>query len=292
MHERDLALRRSAKRSASSLARPAHDLLEALRQLAADRDLPRPGSTAASERSVAGSRCGDSNATAGHGQRAELAPQRVELRRRARQEADELVALADEPARDERGLDRGGARAAPSPRTPASSAARTSRAPGSEIPGRPASETSAIRSPGLEARQQLGRPRRLVVLVVARGAARVDAVARRAGSACAACPRRARRRPRAAPSSTRSVTSSRFPIGVAQTASGTATPSRAPRRRRSRRRSDPPPSPSSARDDLDALAHGRSASRRSTSSRGPEQVLAGGDAEAAADHDQRRARRC
>ena len=50
--------------------------------------------------------------------------------------------------------------------TPAARAARTRRAPGSEIAGRPASETRAIRSPLCEAGQELGDTRRLVVLVV------------------------------------------------------------------------------------------------------------------------------
>ena len=65
--ERDLALRRLGEPRRDLGRRAAHDLLEALRQLAADGD-PARIRAAASERSVAGSRCGDSNATAGQGQ--------------------------------------------------------------------------------------------------------------------------------------------------------------------------------------------------------------------------------
>jgi len=69
----------------------------------------RSGCAAASDASVPGSRCGDSNATAGQDQARELLPERRELPLPARQIAEELVALADQTARDEGGRDGGGA---------------------------------------------------------------------------------------------------------------------------------------------------------------------------------------
>jgi hypothetical protein len=57
----------ASKRSATSVAKPrttSSKRFVSSRQTATSR----PGSAAASERSVAGNRCGDSNATAGHGQ--------------------------------------------------------------------------------------------------------------------------------------------------------------------------------------------------------------------------------
>ena len=82
-----------AKRAATSSARPrttSSKRFVSSRQTATARS----GCAAASERNVAGNRCGDSNATTGKGQRCELVP---ELRQRPaapRQEADELVTLA------------------------------------------------------------------------------------------------------------------------------------------------------------------------------------------------------
>ena len=66
-HERDLPFRRLAKAGDDRRRRAPDDLLELLRQLAADRHR-RSGWASASDRRLAGSRRGDSNATAGHGQ--------------------------------------------------------------------------------------------------------------------------------------------------------------------------------------------------------------------------------
>ena len=85
-------------------------------------------------------------------------------------------------------------------------------------------------------------------------------------------------------SSTRSVTSRRFPIGVAQTASGTSAPSRASRTRRARRRSRRPRA--RARRSRAAPLPGRG--ERVTPhhlARGPEEKPAGRDAEAPAEND-------
>ena len=75
-HERDLALRRLRER-APRPRRPCRARPPRTASSARGRRRPAaPGSAAASERSVAGSRCGDSNATAGHGQPAQLLPER------------------------------------------------------------------------------------------------------------------------------------------------------------------------------------------------------------------------
>ena len=202
-----------------------------------------------------------------------------------RQVADELVALPHEPARHERGLNR--------------------RAPGSTVTGTPASSAAPEpRARIVDSRQAgVAHERHPLARLAGAAAAPPSASPRcargrrasRAGScrssrpACAACPRRARRRPRRAPRSTRSVTSSRFPIGVAQTASGTSSPRRAPRTRPCRRRSRPHRRRARP-DDPHRVAAARAPRPRPP--RGPaEQQLARHAEPAADDHDLRVRRR-
>src|SRR3954468_9737730 len=135
----------------------------------------RFASATASERSVAGSRCGDSKATAGHGQPRRSShnaasfdsPRGRNPRKRycsaTRPEATSAVSTADAPGRTVTS-------------TPASSAARRSRTPGSDTPGGPPAGVGPRGGPGggeggdppprLEPRQELGGPPSLVVLVV------------------------------------------------------------------------------------------------------------------------------
>ena len=166
-HERDLALR-EARRSAPRARRRSRE--RPPRSASSARGRRRPAARAArpaSERRLAGSRRGDSNATAGCGQRGELGPERARApsRRAAGTRgtgtarptsplATSAVSTADGPGSTVTG-------------TPASSAAAIRRAPGSLTPGRPASLVERDPLAGLEPRQQLGRPLRLVVLVVA-----------------------------------------------------------------------------------------------------------------------------
>ena len=163
----------SANRSASSAAVPratSSNRFVSSRQTAA----ARAGSAAASERSVVGSRCGDSNATAGHGHVAQLLPQLGERLLAAREEAEELVLLADEPRRDERRLDRRRPRQHRHGHARVERRAHDPRARvGDARQPRVGDERDPL--PRLEPRQQLGRPRRLVVLVV-REQPRLDAV--------------------------------------------------------------------------------------------------------------------
>ena len=89
--------------------------------------------------------------------------------------------------------------------------------------------------------------------------------------------------------STRSVTSSRLPIGVAQTASGTATAARrAPRSRRGPPRRARHPPPSSASTIRSPSRPGASASARADSSAAREEERRRGRTEAAADDDELR----
>ena len=166
-----------------------------------------------------------------------LVPQRRERPLAARQEADELV-----PLRREARWQRAPSRPPTAPGstvtgTPARAPPRRAARPGSLIAGhaRVGDERDALAR--LQPRQQLRGPLRLVVLVVGEQRA-PRSRAGPATRACGACPRRARRRRRGARSSTRSVTSSRFPIGVAQTASGISY-AEGVERRRGRRRSAP-----------------------------------------------------
>ena len=185
---RQTATRRSGNRDASEPERRR----EALRRLERDRR-PRP--------------------------RRELLPDRRERGPAARQVPDEPIPLG---------------RRARSRRAPS----RPPTAPGSTVTGSPCLERgrdqararvadrrhARRRRPARSARRDARRGStsavraRLVVLVV-REEARLDPVPLRAAHACGACPRTARRRPRGARASTRRVTSSRLPMGVAQTAS-------------------------------------------------------------------------
>ncbi len=97
----------SAKRAASCDCGSAYRLLEALRQLAADGQLALRQRLRRASADVAGSRRGDSNATAGQRQPRELLPEGVEFDGTTGQEAKEGEASAGEPARNQRGLDRG-----------------------------------------------------------------------------------------------------------------------------------------------------------------------------------------
>ena len=234
-HDRHLALRRLREALGELGRRAAHDLLEALRQLAAHGDPPLrvARGEAASE---AGRRRGDSNATAARATR-ELVPERAQLR----------LARAAGSRGSGTAPRRGRSRRAPSRRrsgpgstvtsSPRSSAAATRRAPGSFTPGRPGVARRARSARPPRAGHQLGDARASLCRwkLTSRAAGSRGG---RAGSASAACPRRGRRRPRASSRRTRSVTSSRLPIGVAQTTSGTPVSAlrRAPRTRRARRR--------------------------------------------------------
>ena len=143
--DRDLALGR-LRVALRNLGRcPPHDLLEALRELPADRHRARRMGLC--KRGEAGGK--PPGRLEGHDRMRparQLLPQGAQCTLAAGQVADELVPLADEPARHERRLDRRGPGNTVTG-TPASIAAAISRAPGSLTPGRPASLASAIRSP-------------------------------------------------------------------------------------------------------------------------------------------------
>ncbi len=145
--------------------------------------------------------------------------ERPQLARAPREVADELVAIGT-PARSRRARSRRRTpREEPSTSDPSATAAAIETRSRIVDSGqaRVGDERHALA--GSQAIEDLRRSRGLVVTVVARRAARRSRAARGA-RACAACPRRGRRRPHGARSRTRSVTSSRFPIGVAQIASG------------------------------------------------------------------------
>ena len=145
-HDRDLALRRLREPLGELGRRPAHDLLEPLRQLTADGDLPlrrrRPRASAAKPPAAAATRTPPrATSTTRAPPTAPRAPPPAAAGSRGTRtapprarSATSAVSTADGPGSTVTG-------------TPASTAARTSRAPGSDTPGRPASETSAIRSP-------------------------------------------------------------------------------------------------------------------------------------------------
>ena len=125
----------------------------------------RSGTTRARAASERGSRCGDSNATTGHGQPASSSPSSASARSPAGQVAEELVALPDEAARDQRRLDR--RRAGQHRHRHARLERRGDQARARIVDPRQA-RVADERHPlaGLQPRQQLGRPLRLVVLVV------------------------------------------------------------------------------------------------------------------------------
>ena len=218
-HERDLALRRLREPLSQLGGRAPHDLLEPLRQLAADDDVALGIGDRRASAARRGNRCADSNATTGQAPSRQLRPERGPLACPPRQEADEAVPLRDEPADDERRLDR--------------RRARQHRDDDARIERRPHEPRARIGDPrqagvrderdSLAGEQAAAAAPRRAPPRCARGrrAAAPRSRGARAVRACAACPRRGRRRLRAARASTRSVTSSRLPIGVAQTASGT-----------------------------------------------------------------------
>ena len=173
----------SANRAATSRGRPAHDLLERASSARGTRRPGAPAAAAASDAQRAGSRRGDSNATAGVRPRLPARPTARRAPRAARQVAEELVALAGEAAR----------RRAPSSTADGARQDRH-REPGVERrrdepharvvdPGSPASLTSATRSPAREPRRAPRPARGLVVPVVAEQRPRARCRAGRAGRA-------------------------------------------------------------------------------------------------------------
>ena len=196
-HERDLALRRLGEArgdlGGAGRARPP-------RSASSARGRRPPGAlgidAAARLARLAGSRLGDSNATAGQRQPASSSQSRASASAAARQVAEERVALADEAARDERRLDRRGP-GEHRDREPVLERRRDqarARVVDARQPGVAREREPLAR---LQAGQDLGRARGLVVPVEARRAARATR-AGRGGRASAACPRRGRRRPRRA----------------------------------------------------------------------------------------------
>ena len=146
-HERDLPFRRlskaSRRRSTPGRGRPPRTASSARGRPPARRS----GWASASERRLAGRRRGDSNATAGQGQPRSSPHSAARAASPARKVAEKLVALRGE-ARSRRARSRPRMPpAARSPGTPASRAAAINRAPGSLMPGIPASVTSAMRAP-------------------------------------------------------------------------------------------------------------------------------------------------
>ena len=152
------------KRAASSAAVPrttSSNRFVSSRQTANSRS----GSTAASERSVAGSRCGDSKATAGQGQPRSSSHTAASRFSPAREEAEESVLLGDQSGGDERRLDRG---RSGQHRHVDARVERGAHEPRPRIrhTGEPGVGDKCDPLPRLEPRQELGRPPRLVVLVV------------------------------------------------------------------------------------------------------------------------------
>ena len=218
--------------------RPARDLLEPLRQLAADRDrrarAAPPRASAATPAAAAATRT--RRPATSHA--AQLLPERARARlpaaagSRRRRSGRRRARSRRAPSRPPT------APAAPSPATPAASAARTSARPGIGDPGQPGVRDERDPLARLEPRQHLGasaRPR------CARGrrAAAPRSRAGRAGAACAGCPRRARRRPRAARRA-RAASRRRGCRSASRRPRAARRLRRAPRTRRARRRSGRP----------------------------------------------------
>ena len=217
--ERDLALRRLA-RSARRPRRPCRARPPRTASSARGRRRPdAPASTAASERSVARSRCGDSNATAGSARSRAPARARASARSPRGRKPRNWYALADEPGGDERRLDR---RCAGEHRHLHACVERRRDEPRAGVGDRPAARVRDERDP--------------LARLEPRHAAPPSAPPRCARGTRPAAPRMPWRSSRHAvcrvssqsttsaarsSASTRSVTSSRLPIGVAQTASGT-----------------------------------------------------------------------
>ena len=178
-HQRHLAARRLRRRSAPPARRACRARTprgswsaRARRRRGALRRARRRGRRAWRRRGRAPRRRSASRARARR-----RASSAVRSPRLARQEADEGEARRRQPRADQRrdrrrrtGHHLDGARPPPT-------AARTSRSPGSEMPGMPASEISATSSPAREPLDQLRGARRLVALEVARRR-RADAEAR------------------------------------------------------------------------------------------------------------------
>ena len=261
----------SANRAASSAADPrttSSNRFVSSRHTATSRS----GSAAASERSVAGSRRGDSKATTGHAHARSSSQSAASSAARRGRKPTNAYRSADEPARDERRLDR--------------------RGPGQHRHGsaggerRPHERRAGIGDPGQpgvrDERDPLARlepraaPRRRARPRCARGARAAAPRSRAARAGAAVCRVSSQSTTSAArsSSSTRSVTSPRLPIGVAQTASGIAAPTPAPRTRRARRRSRPAVGPSSATASRTRSPPGASASRTHHLAGRPEQQLA------------------
>ena len=232
-HDRDLAPRRLHELCRQLVERPTHDLFESLRQLPADGGRPLGHLRGErSQRRRQPTRRLESDD--GSGPARELARERGQLARPARKVAHELVAVADETAHDQCGLD--------------------SRGPGKDGDGHPAPAAArdepraGIVDSGKagvgDERDPLAPPEPLEQLTRARQPRCAgDSSARRASIPWRSRRMRVRRvssqrTTSASRSSSRTlnVTSSRLPIGVAQTASGIrATKLRpAPRRRRGR----------------------------------------------------------
>ena len=139
--------------------------------------------------------------------------------RAARQEADEAPALGGQPGGDERGQHR----ARPGQHLDARGPPRGTRARARSRGRRSAAcrrrETSATTAPVAHARDA-ARARARVRCARGSSPARAgDPVAVEQHAACGACPRRRPRRRSRSAASTRSVTSSRLPIGVGHTTS-------------------------------------------------------------------------
>ena len=207
----------SANRSASVGRAAALDLLVQLGQLAADGHPPlgvavRPGARAwpAAGGATRRRRSAGPAGRAGRAAPPARPPRAAGSRRtRSRRRPSRRPPARSSPRRR---------RAARPARRPAAIASdTTSRAPGSETAGMPASVSrqTRCRRPR-SARSSAGVWARLVVLVQ-RDQRQVDAVPVRAACASGACPRRRPRRRARSSSSTRSVMSARLPIGVGQT---------------------------------------------------------------------------
>ena len=283
--ERDLALRRRVEPLRELARRAAHDLLEPLRQLAADGDLPlriRRRERAQRRRQPLRRLERDGRPRPA----AQLVPQRREPLLAARQEAEEAVLLGDEPRGDERRLDR---RRPGQHRHVDARVERRAHEPRARIGHARQARVGDERDPlpRLEPRQELRRPLRLVVLVV-REEPRLDAVPLEQARACGACPRRGRRRPRRArraraasrPRGSRSA-SRRPRAASASAASSASKPTKAAPMR-------PAAVPSSAFAEPHGAAHRLERLAPRDLLRRPAQVVEGGDAEAAAEHDELR----
>ena len=213
-HEHDLAARGVGLVVLGQLAARCRAGLP--RGASSARGTPPPGAAgraSASSRSVPARRRGDSNATSVS---PALRQQLLELGALARQEADEEPALGRQAGGDERGHD--GARPGQHlDRKPSARHARTSAKPGigDQRRARVGDERHDLARPRCAPRAPVARARSLCSCRLTSGALDLDGG--RAARACAACPRTRPRRPAPSTASTRSVTSSRLPIGVGQT---------------------------------------------------------------------------